>query len=297
MVSLKTTVKMTLSIVILSYNTKNLTLSCLSTLQELYKGELENETLEVLVVDNASTDGSYEALVKFAQAKKGISIIKSTKNLGFGGGNNIGAKKAKGRYILFLNSDTEVLDKGFLKMVEFFEANPKVGILGPKLVNFDGSPQPSVANFYGLLNLFIMLLGLEKRKSPEKIERVDWITGAATMIQKRVFEEIGSFDENIFMYMDDHELCFRAQKKGFATYFFPEAMVKHKSVGSSNKSFAVVNIYRNILYFYKKHKSRIEYLVARILLFSKAIAVYTLGKFLRNRYYVDTYSKALRETI
>ena len=120
MVSLKTTVKMTLSIVILSYNTKNLTLSCLSTLQELYKGELENETLEVLVVDNASTDGSYEALVKFAQAKKGLSIIKSTKNLGFGGGNNMGAKKAKGRYILFLNSDTEVLDKGFLKMVEFF---------------------------------------------------------------------------------------------------------------------------------------------------------------------------------
>lgn len=288
---------MTLSIVVLNYKTKELTISCLTSLFNLFKEELEDNVLEILAVDNASGDGSYEALLELSKNKKGIKVIKSEKNLGFGGGNNLGVKNSKGDFILFLNSDTEVLDKGFLKMTEFLNKNPKVGILGPKLINFDGTDQPSAGNFYGLSNLLIMLLGLEKRRSPKKIEKVDWISGAAAMVRKKVFERIGRFDEKIFIYAEDMELCFRAKILGFDTYFFPGASVKHVERGSSDRTFAIVNIYKNILYFYKKHKSYLEYVIAKFLLISKAVAVYSLGKILRNRYYVDTYSKAIKAIV
>ena len=292
MVSLKAA--MILSIVILSFNSKNLTLSCIKSLFSLYKKDLEEGEVEIVVVDNASSDGSIEAISEYISDKKGLRLIKSRENLGFGKGNNLGASQARGDTLVFLNSDTEALDKGFLKMADFLAKNPKIGILGPKLINFDGTIQPSAANFYGLLNLLIMLLGLEKRKSPERVKKVDWITGAATMVPKKVFEEIGSFDENIFMYMEDHELCYRAKKNGFATYFFPEVIIKHKSVGSSNRGFAVVNIYKNILYFYRKHRSYLEYIVVKLLLFSKAFFLLSLGKLIRNRYYVDIYRQALK---
>ncbi len=285
---------MTLSIIVLSFNSKDLTISCLSSLYLSYKEELEKDKFEIIVVDNASSDGSVEEISNYISDKKGIRLIESRQNLGFGKGNNLGADNAEGGILLFLNSDTEAIDRNLTKMADFLAKNPKIGILGPKIVNFDGSPQSSAANFYGLLNLLIMLLGLEKRKSPLKIEKVDWITGAATMVQKKTFEEIGRFDENIFMYMEDHELCFRAKKKGLDTYFFPEAVIKHKSAGSSNKSFAILNIYKNILYFYQKHKSKPEYLIAKFFLLSKAIPIYFLGKIFRKRYYVDTYGNALK---
>ncbi|KKR51547.1 MAG: Glycosyl transferase family 2 [Candidatus Levybacteria bacterium GW2011_GWC1_40_19] len=256
--------------------------------------ELKREEIEIIVVDNASSDGSLEAISKYISDKKGLRLIGSRENLGFGKGNNLGASQARGETLIFLNSDTEVLDKGFLEMADFLTKNQNIGILGPKLINFDGTIQPSAANFYGLPNLLIMLLGLEKRKSPEGIEKVDWITGAATMVRKEVFEEIGMFDKNIFMYMEDHELCFRAKKKGFATYFFPGAIVRHKSVGSSNKAFAIVSIYKNILYFYKKHMPHWQYRVARFLLLTKALLIVYLGKIIRNRYYVNTYREAMR---
>ena len=151
------------SIIILSYNTKSLLRSCLSSLLEHLRGF----GFEILVFDNASSDGSVQMIKKeFTKAK----VIESQENLGFAKGCNLGAKNSKGKYILFLNSDTQVLDNGFISMIEFMDKNPKVAILGGKLENSAGSIQPSAGKFYTLYNLIIMLLGLERlgllRSSP-----------------------------------------------------------------------------------------------------------------------------------
>jgi len=276
-----------LSIIILSYNTKRLLQNCLASILSSIDGRF---LYEVIVIDNASSDGSPE-MVK--QEFKKVKIIENKENVGFARGCNIGARAAKGKYILFLNSDTEVSDDGFLRMIEFLEKNPKVAILGGKLYNADGSAQPSSGKFYNLANLTIMLLGLERlgflRSSPDEIKKVDWVSGACMMVRRGIFEKLSGFDEKLFMYVEDMEICYRAKKLGFSTYFYPNIKLKHMSLGSSNKTFAIINIYQGILHFYSKHKSRFEYFLAKMLLISKAeililVGFLTLNSDLRDRY-------------
>jgi hypothetical protein len=287
---------MDLSIIILSYNTKDLTIDCLNAIVAQYKPELEKEQFEIILVDNASQDDSIRTISNFQfpiSNKNSIKIIESGENLGFSKGCNLGAKNAKGEYLLFLNSDTEIKDQGLLKMVEYLEKNEKVGILGGALKNADGTSQTSAGKFYNLLNLFLMLCGFDRRVSPAKIQKVDWVSGASLMIRRKVFEQIGGFEKELFMYMEDVELCFKAKKKGFLTYFYPEISLYHKELGSSNRAFAILNIYRGILFFYKKHKSGFEYLIAKFMLKSKALVLKILGKLLKNKYLEETYSEAL----
>lgn len=288
---------MTLSIIILNYNTKDLTIKCISSVIKLYHKEIKNKELEIIVVDNASSDGSVQSLGKL----KHINLIKNNDNYGFSKGNNIGARKAKGNYILFLNSDTQVQDSGFLKMVDFMENNPKVGILGGKLLNTDGSVQKSAGNFYNILNLLFMLFVVERigmiRKAPNKPEKVDWVSGASFMIRIDLFKKLSGFDEHFFMYEEDMELCYRAKKLGFDTYFYPDLNLIHKELGSSNREFAVKQIYKGLLYFYKLHKPYWQYLIAKILLFAKAFVAYMIGILSNNNYLKKTYSQALKLSI
>jgi len=282
-----------LSIVILSYNTKDLTLACLRSIASAYKKELEEKQVEIIVVDNNSSDGSVESL----KHDGAIELIQNKENFGFGKGCNIGAKASKGKYTLFLNSDTQVLDKGFIKMTEFLESNPKVAILGGKIENNDGSPQNSAGKFYNLFNLFLMLLGMERlgllRSSPDKIQRVDWVSGACFMVRSDIFKKISGFDEKIFMYMEDMEVCYRTQKFGYEIYFYPKLKLLHGSQGSSNRTFAIINIYKGILYFYSKHKTYLEYLIAKTLLIVKAGALIAVGFLTFNPGLSDRYKKAV----
>jgi hypothetical protein len=289
-----------LSIVILSYNTRDLTLECLKSIVSQYEKELEKNELEVIVVDNNSSDDSIKSIKSYLSDLnfgKAIFLISSNENLGFGKGNNLGAKAAKGKSLLFLNSDTEVLNKGFLTMADFLEKNSRVGILGGKLENIDGTAQKSCGRFYNLYNLLLMLLGFERfgflRSSPENIQKVDWVSGACLMIKSAVFEKISRFDEKIFMYAEDMEICYRAKKFGFLTYFYPNLSLKHKSLGSSNKTFAIINIYKGILYFYKKHKTYSEYLIAKTLLILKAKILIFLSFIIFNPKLRETYRKAI----
>lgn len=285
-----------LSIVTLSYNTRDLTLSCLKSVASQYKQEFEKKEFEIIVVDNNSSDGSPSEISRLRQdfgGQANLKLIENKENVGFGRGCNLGAKAAQGKYILFLNSDTEVLDKGFLSMIDFLDKNSNVAILGGKLENDDGSVQRSIGKFYNLFNLLIMLLGLERfgflRSSPNKIQKVDWVSGACMMVRADIFEKLTGFDEKLFMYMEDMEICFRANKLGFATYFYPNVKVKHNSLGSSNRTFAIINIYRGILHFYSRHKTYLEYLVAKSLLITKAgvlilVGLLTFNPELRGRY-------------
>jgi len=286
---------MDLSIIILNYNTKDLTTDCLNSILSQYKNELEKSRFEIILVDNASTDGSVEAFKKLNI--ENLELIESRENLGFSKGCNMGASSASGDYLLFLNSDTEIKDQGFIKMVEHFEKNTDVGILGGALKNEDGTSQSSAGKFYNLSNLFLMMLGFERlgflRESPKTIEEVDWVSGACLMIKRKVFKIIGGFEKELFMYGEDWELCFRANQNGFKTYFYPEIMLFHKERGSSNRGFAILNIYKSILFFYKKYKPGWQYKIAGFILHSKSFILNTVGLLTGNKYLVETYGKTL----
>ncbi|MBI2028483.1 MAG: glycosyltransferase family 2 protein [Candidatus Levybacteria bacterium] len=287
-----------LSIIILSYNTKDLTRRCIQSVRKQYKKELIDKKLEIIVIDNNSSDDSASLLSDLkkeilASRRSGsnFTLIQNRENLGFAKGCNFGAKNAKGKYLLFLNSDTTVLDRGFLRMTEFLDNHKEAGILGGRLLNPNGTPQRSGGKFYNLWYLFLMLLGLEVlvRRSPTKIDKIDWVSGACLMIGKNQFNNLSGFDEHFFMYIEDMELCYRMRKLGFSTYFYPFVGIEHKTLGSSNRSFAIINIYKGILYFYSKHKNHLEYLVAKTLLISKAeililVGFLTFSSGLRDRY-------------
>jgi GT2 family glycosyltransferase len=142
-----------------------------------------------------------------------------------------------------------------------------------------------------------VLLGGERlrliRKSGESLEKVDWVSGACLMIRQSLFKRLSGFDESFFMYMEDMELCFRAKKLGFLTYFYPDICLKHKELGSSNRTFAITHIYKGILYFYLKHKSYLEYLIVKALLIVKATVLIIVGSVTASSSLSNRYKKAL----
>jgi GT2 family glycosyltransferase len=289
---------MLLSIITLNYKKPHLTLACLESLYEQFGDEFEKGNVELLIVDNASGDDSVAVLRQATSDKRHVKIIANEENAGFSAGCNLGAASAKGKYFLFLNNDTVVKDKGLLAMVEYMDEHPDVAIMGGQLHNPDGSLQPSAGEFYTPLYAFALLLGLQKYgiidKNPKIISEVSWVKGGLFMIQSDVFKKLKGFDERIFMYTEDMELCYRAKLAGYKTYFYPHVLVQHAEQGSSNRGFAIVNIYKNLLYFYKKHRSRKEYLLIKSLMKTKASLLITLGKLTGNKYLVETYREAMK---
>ena len=223
-----------LSIIVLSYNTKDLTLKCIESIIKQYEKDIKSGKIELLVADNGSKDGS-AGQIKASEFISFLKLLENSENLGFTKGNNRAAKYAKGKHLLFLNSDTYIKDQGFLKITDFLNNNPKVGIAGGRLINTDGTLQRSAGKFYNLSTIFLMLLGMERigfiRSSPSRISKVDWVSGACMMIRRDLFEKLGGFDENFFMYVEDMELCFRAKKEGFLTYFYPDIKLEHRQAG------------------------------------------------------------------
>ncbi|PIZ97399.1 MAG: hypothetical protein COX78_04595, partial [Candidatus Levybacteria bacterium CG_4_10_14_0_2_um_filter_35_8] len=167
-----------------------------------------------------------------------------------------------------------------------------------QLRNTDGSFQVSVGSFYSLGKAILLLLGMQRfgvvDKNPVIIKQVEWVKGGLLMIKKEVFEDLNGFDENIFMYTEDMELCYRAKLKGYKTYFYPNVTVLHAEHGSTCRTFAIVNIYKNLLYFYKKHKSYAEYMILKIILIIKAVFLSIVGKLIGSSYLLKTYKEALR---
>lgn len=272
----------------------------MKSLHEQFSKEFSEEQMELLIVDNASGDDSVSVLRKEITEHhyKGMHVIANTENAGFGMGCNLGAEHAKGEYILFLNNDTIVKDTGLLAMVKYMTLHPDIAILGGQLRNIDGSIQPSTGKFYTLFNVTLLLLGMQKYglldKSPKEIAEVEWVKGGLLMIRKDVFNKVGGFDKHIFMYTEDMELCYRVKKAGYKIFFYPDIVVLHAEHGSTNKTFAIVNIYKNLPYFYKKHRSYGEYLLLRFLLKTKAALLVCAGKVLGNNYLVTTYEEAFK---
>lgn len=283
-----------LSVIITSFNTKKYLKNCLDALFASVKAS--RITTEVIVIDNGSTDGSREMLVEEYPM---VRRIFKRKNIGFGPANNIGIKEAVGEYILLLNSDAFVVEDGIERMLQYARRHPKA-FIGAKLFNRDGTPQASCGPFYSIPVVFVMLFlkgdALKiTRYSPDKPRRVDWVSGACLMAQKKVFEDGLLFDENIFMYMDEIDLLYRAKMKGYRTYFFPSAKFIHVGSGSSiGRKQPVLNIYHGLVYFYRKHYGGLAFIMLKVLLRLKAAVAVSIGALTGNSYLQETYNEAYK---
>lgn len=247
--------KVDLSVIILSYNTKDLLRDCL---RFVFASKLNHYNVQVIVVDNASVDDSVQMVKKeFPQ----VELIQSEKNLGFSGGNNLGLKKVVGRYILFLNSDTEVVSEAFVEMISFMDKNPKVGASTPKALLFSGKMDPdchrgfptpwaSICYFFGLERLFpkSKIFGQYHKfyLDLDKIHEIDAGFGTFMFVRKEALEKVGNWDESYFFYGEDLDFFYRIKKAGWRVMFYPKVLLYHHKGASSglrkeSKSVAMVD--------------------------------------------------------
>ncbi|MDP2209679.1 MAG: glycosyltransferase family 2 protein [Bacteroidota bacterium] len=252
------------SIIILTYNGLSLTRQLLNSL----KKNVDIKNNEVIVVDNASTDNTVAELKK---EYDWIQVIENEANIGFGAANNLAAKIARGEILLFLNNDVIVEDDFITQVVQKL-SNDTIGALGPKILNPDHTFQLSAGRYPTVLNeledkfvyKYYRRIGwlrksVENKFSKEKL--VDWITGASLFIKRKVFNEIGGFDEKYFMYFEDKDLCKRVRDLGYNVVYFPDVRIVHLLGQSSNIAQAekLRRIYRESQrYYYLKHRNKIE---------------------------------------
>ena len=279
-----------LSISVVNWNTKDILRNCLKSIYV----STHKIDYEIFVVDNASSDGSPEMVEReFPKVK----LIRNKENLGFAKANNQVIKLGNGRYILLLNSDTIVLDGALDKMVEFMENHPDAGAAGCRLLNSDGTLQASASEFPRLFSLYWTNSFLRKilpRKKVggvinephfySKIREVDWILGAAFILSKSVIKQIGSLDEEFFMYGEEVDLCYRIKKGGWKVYFCPEAKIIHL-LGVSEKKVDDKTIARRVksnhCYYVKRYGFIGSILVCCFLMFSsgRRLMIWSIGFF------------------
>lgn len=229
-----------LSIVIVSYNTRELLEECLDSV-EMTRQDL---ALEVFVVDNASRDDSCAMVAsKFPHVK----LIGNDHNAGFAAANNQALEQAEGRHVMLLNSDTVVRPGALATLVRFMDDHPEVGYCGPKLVNGDGSHQPSARRFLTLWTGWYLTTGRAVRypDSPHApdlhVSRgcdhtfpADWMTGAALVVRRSAMEQVGLLDAGFFMYFEEMEWCQRLARANWQGWYVAEAEILHwggQSVG------------------------------------------------------------------
>jgi GT2 family glycosyltransferase len=255
---------MDLSIIIVSYNTREFISACLNSIKKY----LDGLPYEIIVVDNHSVDGTSRLI---HEDFPDVSLIENGKNLGFGRAVNEGYKKAGGKYLLILNPDVEILPGSVEKMIHFLEGHPEVGLLLPKLVNPDGSLQFSCRTFYDFLTLFFRKTPLGKAFPNHKIIRkhlmldwdhrepreVDWGLGACMFLRRDALGNREIFDERFFLYFEDVDLCLRLKKEGWKVVYYPEAVMIHSHLRHSAKgvfSRAKWEHLKSLIKFYFKHR-------------------------------------------
>jgi len=228
---------MKLSVIIVNYNHKYFPRLAVEALEK----SKTNFPFEIIVVDNNSHDEESMTFLKKAHENKRITLIQSPKNVGFGNGNNLGAKIAQGQFVFFHNPDVTVHEDSLQKMVNFLEKNPDMGMIGPKLVYSSGKVQESCRRHMKFSDLVLNRTPLGKlpvfKKRVQrylmedfdhsKIQDVDLITGAAIMMPKEVFDKVGGFDPRYFLFMEDFDLCRMVKKAGYRVVYYPEAEVDH----------------------------------------------------------------------
>ena len=257
---------MDVSIVILSWNTRQMLCQCV----ESVCARTNQINYEIIVVDNASSDGSADAVAnQFPQVK----LIRNKENFGFARANNIGIRASTGRYVCLINSDVIVQDGCIEKLMEFMDKNPSVGLAGPRILNPDGGLQVSCRHFPSFWNNLCQVLGFNKLFpksvffsepfmkywSHDEIRKVDALSGCFWMVCRKALDEVGLLDEDFFFYGEDIDWCKRFHKAGWDVVFYPEAAAIH--FGGASSSNAPVRFYIEMqkadLHYWRKHHGRL----------------------------------------
>jgi GT2 family glycosyltransferase len=257
-----------LSIIIVSWNTQELLRRCLASIKE----GAGSFTIEVIVVDNGSHDGTPEMIrAEFSE----VILIEPGENVGFSAGNNIGLARAEGEWLMLLNPDTEIIGDALPQLVAFLQAHPTVGVVGAELLYADGSRQatrhrfPSAFSLFvastPLHNLFKPLLrryymediplrslvegatggataGATARVAPTSPHPVDWLSGAALLLRREVYDVVSGLDERFFMYFEETDWQRRIKAAGWSIYFVPHATIRHYEDASSGQVVAMRHI-------------------------------------------------------
>ena len=270
----------TASVIVVSFNTRDLLRECLkSTLDEI--GRLPaGMTAEILVVDNASTDGSAETVEREFPTR--VRLMRSAENLGFAGANNLAMEMARGQYLVLLNSDA-FFHPGALRLsIEHIEADSAVGVGGARLVGTNGEWQPSARKFPSLWLVFVVIFGFAGRFPKSRIfgafdrtwasvdqpAEVDWVPGAFSIMRREALAKTGLFDPQFFLYCEEVDLCRRIKAAGFKVLYWPDVVVTHiggesgrqlTTLTFSDRESQVVlwRMRATLLYFRKHHGLRV----------------------------------------
>jgi GT2 family glycosyltransferase len=247
-----------ITLVIVSFNTREILLRCLGSI----KKHTQEISYEVIIIDNASEDGTVEALVELFPE---VEVIANKDNRGFSAANNQGIVASKGRRVALLNPDTLLTENSFKKIINFMEEHPEYSILGTGIVDennqpcpirlWEDTPQDAVLKIIGLYNPASELkkMGLMRAKEAKVI------SGCCFVVSRDLIESIGLMDENYFLYNEEDDLCRRARKVGKKICFYPETSVQHLHGQSTHqdryRKKVMIEAYRSNLYFYSKYYS------------------------------------------
>jgi GT2 family glycosyltransferase len=251
-----------ISAVVISYQAREELRACLSALRP-------EPLAEIVVVDNASRDGSLD-LVR--SEFPDVRLIANQRNGGYGAAANQGVLGSAADYVLVLNCDTVLQPGAATVLAAYLEGHPRAAIVGPRLLNEDGTLQPSCFPFLTPPNVLLVMSGLNHviarvpriadlhlPTSDHLVEgRVPWVKGAALAIRAAAFKSVGGFDESYFLYGEEHDLCYRLERAGWETHFTPAATVTHIERASSRGREAAVSeqIFLSLIRFYRQHYSR-----------------------------------------
>lgn len=278
---------MDVSIIIISFNTAQLTKQCIESIfnQVTQNPELANK-LELIIVDNHSIDDSIETITHLKKsAPIPLALLANASNVGFAAANNQAMLHAKGKFVLLLNSDTVVLPKTFELLITTMNKESSIGILSASLVNADGSAQSQGGDIPTLFSLLVFAFMLDdipligkllpshqhtgRRFQPSAAATAQfkgWVGGTAMMIRSELVPQIGMLDEHIFMYAEDLEYCWRAQKAGLKSAIDSTATIRHLGSKSSSSANAIIGEFTSLKYVLRKHLPKWQHTLALSLL-------------------------------
>ncbi len=254
---------MDISFLIVSWNVRDLLRRALASVL----ADTAGLRSEIILVDNASRDGTVEMVrAEFPH----VHLIPNEINRGFTGGNNQALGEARGHYFFLLNPDAELVPGATRALMDYMGANPRVGIAGPQLLNPDGRVQSSRRRFPDLTTALLESTLLQQwfprnrwlaryyllDTRDDETEEVDWVVGAAMFVRREMYEEVGAFDQDFFMYSEELDWCYRAKRAGWRVVYFPRAQAIHHEAKSSEQVLAARDIYfhsSKIRFFHKYH--------------------------------------------